>query len=371
MPLAVPPELKKIIPFVRRAEELDKDKTSPESRLVAYYCRQYAVHIGIPLSSSSPGAKTCLGHLLGNLEQEKPSMDNFTRDEAAFLCRKFANAVFDKADIDDRNGNADKNTAKAFYAAASFLQILEQFSDDSDTSEEVAEDKRRILYAKWKATEILKAIKEGRDPTPGGYGESDEAELALNPTGGDDEETEKKVDAPTAVITVVDDDDESVEMMQPKKGFELFPPTAPTTAMRPPPPPLPPKQEDETPKESDVVDEGMEIELGPPPAYPSGSSSPNNIVHHSADRPKITFDLPPPVEARTLPPPVKSPAKETIKPTISNMFGFVKKTSGGKASKAQITDAAELTRFALAALEDKDAELAAERLQQALQALGR
>ena len=54
-------------------------------------------------------------------------MDTFTRDEAAFLCRKFANQVFDKADAEDRSGNADKNTAKAFYAAASFLQILEQF----------------------------------------------------------------------------------------------------------------------------------------------------------------------------------------------------------------------------------------------------
>ena len=53
-----------------------------------------------------------------------------------------------------------------------------------------------------------------------------------------------------------------------------------------------------------------------------------------------------------------------------SVFGFKKKNTK-QASKAQLTDAAELTRFALAALEDKDAELAVERLQQALAALGR
>ena len=36
---SVPPSLKKIVVFLRRAEELDHDK-SPESRVVAYNCRQ-------------------------------------------------------------------------------------------------------------------------------------------------------------------------------------------------------------------------------------------------------------------------------------------------------------------------------------------
>ena len=40
-------------------------------------------------------------------------------------------------------------------------------------------------------------------------------------------------------------------------------------------------------------------------------------------------------------------------------------------SKAALDDAKELTKFALAALDAKDADLAAERLQQALSALGR
>jgi hypothetical protein len=31
--------------------------------------------------------------------------------------------------------------------------------------------KERNKYSKWKATEIMKALREGRMPTPGGYGE--------------------------------------------------------------------------------------------------------------------------------------------------------------------------------------------------------
>jgi vacuolar protein sorting-associated protein VTA1 len=168
MPLLIPSELKKITAFVRRAEELDLDQTSLESRLVAYYCRQYAVQMSIPLASSSAAAKKCLGELMAELEREKPVTDNFSRAEAALLCRKFANEVFDNADVEDRMGNATKGTARTFYAAASFLQILEQFSE-ADGDVEFAEDKKKILYSKWKSTEILKAVTEGRTPTPGGY----------------------------------------------------------------------------------------------------------------------------------------------------------------------------------------------------------
>jgi vacuolar protein sorting-associated protein VTA1 len=362
MPLEIPPELKKITPFVRRAEELDRDKTSPESRLVAYYCRQYAVHIGIPLTGSSAAAKACLGHLLGSLEQEKPAMDTFTREESAFLCRKFANQVFDKTDAEDRQGYADKNTAKAFYAAATFLEILQQFADDNDTSEETAEDKRRVIYSKWKATEILKAIKEGRQPKPGGYDEGMETDIL-----GTTEETKNKLDAPPAVVTVADDDDESVELVNPKKDMPISPSIYPIAPM--PPPPMPKHIDFNNTPHEDVGDEGTEVELGLPPAYP-GESVGSKSSNQSAVRPKLTFDLPPPVEPKVLPPLNPSPARESPKATIGNLFGFAKKTNG-KASKAQLTDAVELTKFALAALEEKDADLAAERLQQALQALGR
>jgi hypothetical protein len=101
MPLAIPPDLKKISGYIRRAEELDKDMGNPESTLVAYYLRQYAVSEGIPISqnaASSPDTKTCLLSILETLEEQKTKMNAFTPEEAAFLCRQFAAKIFDKAD---------------------------------------------------------------------------------------------------------------------------------------------------------------------------------------------------------------------------------------------------------------------------------
>jgi vacuolar protein sorting-associated protein VTA1 len=364
MPLAIPAELKKISPYIRRAEELDKDK-APESRLVAYYCRQYAVHAGIPLSTS-PASKVCLGHILENLEAEKPAMDNFTRDEAAFLCRQFANRVFDKANAEDRMGLANQGTAKTFYAASTFLQILEQFSTDDDGTEEFAEDRKRIVYAKWKSTDILKAIKEGRAPTPGGYGEDqedDEDDDEEEERGEEEEEGErqpgfKKKDAPAHGDSI-----EGVEME--------FPPPLPPTS-----PPQPPsathfengERDEDHDQEIDLDQEqGTEIELGPPPAYPGElfeSSSTNSGV---VDRPKVTFEMPP-----AIPPsrPADPPKPKAV--GGGGLFGFGgKKKASEKVSKEHLADATELTRFAMAALEDKDADLAAQRLKQALEALGR
>jgi vacuolar protein sorting-associated protein VTA1 len=350
MPLAIPPELKKITPFIKRAEELDKDQTSPESRLVAYYLRQYAVHQGIPLAGSSPGAKTCLGHLLGDLEKEKPVMDNFTREEAAFLCRKFATSVFDKADNEDRAGQSTRDTAKTFYAAQSFLQMLEQFAPEGDESEQAAEDKKRILYSKWKATEILKAFKEGRTPTPGGYGEEttlvEDADDSPDPSGI---ASNAAVTDSTDVETIKHDDDDF--------GLPAPPTNTPSQPVLPPPM-IPP----EMPDEKELHDEqGTEVELGPPPLYPGGASDP--VLPSSSgrsDRPTLSFDVPS-VEQ----PPTPTKAK-------SSLFGFIKKPGSAKnATKDQLADATELTKFALAALEEKDGELAVERLQQALSALTR
>lgn len=329
MPLSIPTELKKISPFIKRAEELDRDKSAAESRIVAYYCRQYAVTLGIPLSTTDT-AKACLGEILAALEQEKPAMDQFTRDEAAFLCRKFAHSVFDKADQEDRNGNSNKHTAKTFYAAVSFLEILRQFDETEDE-----ENSKKIKYSKWKATDILKAIKEGRTPTPGGFEEH--ADL-----GVDEEEEDAQAETPAPipppapsanipppvvlpnVETVQEDQDDDEDLALPPP-VSMAPLPKPAPAPTPPPPPPP-------------AEEGTEVNLGPPPAYPT-----SNVE---------TFEP-------------ETPTKKK-----KGIFGFGSGSSK-KPSKEQINDAVELTRFALAALEDKQTDLGAQRLQQALKALGR
>jgi vacuolar protein sorting-associated protein VTA1 len=342
--LQIPPELKKITPYVRRAEELDKDTSNPESRLVAYYCRQYAVHTGISLAVKDE-SKSCLGVLLGNLEGEKMAMDSFTRDEAKFLCTKFANKIFDNADLEDRTGDASKNTARVFYAAGSFLDILQQFYQDDDTSEELSEIKKKSKYAKWKAAEILKAINEGRKPTPGGYGESPpEDEEDSSPSSDDAAPRDPSPKAP-AVKTVTDDDsaDEKEE--------------APSIS--------PPSPKD---------DEGTEVELGPPPAFPdlAPPAMPPPAVH----KPPLKFNPAPVAPPKPAPPPKKDdyddiPAATPKKTSFFGLGGGGSKKNNGKLSKAELADASELTTFALAALADKDADLAADRLEQALRVLGR
>ena len=183
MPLKVPPDLKKITQYIRRAEELDNDK-SPQTRIVAYYCRQHAVQVGIPLVST-PAARECLGEILNELEKEKKAMSSFTKEEGYQLCREFAMKVFDKADAVDRAGKSTKATAKSFYAAASFLDVLSHFHEQGgEKSEDVLEEEKKSFYAKWKATDILKAIREGKEVKPGGYGEEPQEEEVE--VGGDD-----------------------------------------------------------------------------------------------------------------------------------------------------------------------------------------
>lgn len=335
--LVIPPELKKITPYVRRAEDLDRDKANPESRLVAYYCRQYAVHMGIVLATSKDGKDT-LGQLLGSLEVEKPAMDQFTREEASFLCQKFANKIFDNADLPDRSGEATKETAKTFYAAATFLDILQQFYQDDDASEALEDIKKRSKYAKWKSTEILKAIKEGRSPTPGGYADNQDAMDEDDDGDGEDEPKKEsqldptpKAPAPvTPPIPEEDDDDDDVEDVTP-------PPAA---------------AKDPAPK-----DEGTEVELGPPPAYPTDIAPPPAIIPPPVHKPPLTFSPP------TVKPVVPTPKKST---GFLGLGGGKKK---GNVTKNDFADATELTRFALVALEDKDSELAAEKLERALKIL--
>jgi vacuolar protein sorting-associated protein VTA1 len=311
MPLKIPPDLKKITQYIRRAEELDRD-TTPQTRLVAYYCRQHAVQTGIPLATSVP-ARECLGAILDDLANEKKAMSNFSKEEGYIVCRKFAMKIFDKADNVDRMGQSNKGTAKSFYAAASFLDILNQFHvgvSEEDKSEDILEEEKKSFYAKWKATDILKAIREGREITPGGFGED------LNQDN--EEEEEPEVETGGNVVT------------------------------------------NEEEEEEEPVEEGTEVSFNeafaPPPPYPGMTEQ-----AQPPSAPQASFRQPKPVP---VPAPKKAPSSKGG--FMGGMFGGKGK---GKYSKAVLGDAKELTKFALKALNEKDGDLAVERLQQALEAL--
>mmetsp|Transcript_2445 Transcript_2445/g.3756 ORF Transcript_2445/g.3756 Transcript_2445/m.3756 type:complete len:309 (-) Transcript_2445:188-1114(-) len=305
MALLIPTELKKITQYIRRAEELSKQSNpTPETILVAYHCRQHAVQMGIPLATTA-NAKKCLGDILTILEEHRSKMGSFSKEEKYKICQDFAYKIFDKADEEDRAGKSGKGTARTFYAAASFLDILKQFQDgEEQEGEEAVEEQKKSFYAKWKATDILKAIKEGREVKPGGYGEDP-----------DD-----------------DDDDEEEEEGIVEQGTEVG------------------------------ADGSMRNVLPPPPLYPGDSAA----------------FFPPPMAPAHLPPPVKLASSESSEepeprpPPGGFMTSFFGKPAGNskKYPKSIMADARELTTFALTALNEKDGELAVERLKQALACLG-
>ena len=394
---SVPPSLKKIKVFLARAEELDRDKNNPESRVVAYNCRQYAVLTGIPLAGATDdAAKTCLSELLGQLEKEKGAMSVFSKQEHWKICRKVADKVFDRADSEDRGGVANKGTAKSFYAAGTFYEILQQFYEEGEESsdedkEMKEEEEQRRLYCKWKATEILNAIKEGRTPTPGGYQQEDEDAAGGNEVGGTDEFGLPLVGSPT-----------SSEIGGGLSSIR----EASTEDVLPPAPTMPTSDVynnntgvthtntqsetggvelnldgDATVEEVNEGDEdfGTEDIFIPDAAKKAAENlTGNNNTVFVDDTPPSpppppytdfatasTPAIPPPADGL----PVAAPSPSSTSSMFSKLSPFSKassSTTSTKLSKAQMADAVELTKFALAALQKGDGDLGRERLEQAL-----
>jgi len=413
----IPPELKKITQYIRRAEELDRDRTYPESRLVAYYLRQYACQIGISsMSSSSAGSipmKECLSNILNTLEGEKKAMSNFTKKEAQFLCRGFADRVLEKANqqdlavveslrstptptlvLDSTMQQVFKDIAQAFYAAGTFYDILQQFYDSSSSiattatnneneNEERKEENKRRLYCKYKATNILKDLKEGRIPTS------------------------------TTTSTSLSQEDDGVS----QENNTLSPMYVQGTT----------SVENDLLKESrdSTFTSNIYIPSSTMSASVSTSASPLPTSPDMMDIPSVPYHKPtivvpssaatttlPPVISSTgwtssmsmdssiplIPVPVTLTSDTIVTSETDDSLPIIPRTNRGfesrrssmetsgvsftsnkgkqqqqqqVVSKTQISDARELTHFAMAALEAKDVDLAAERLQGALEALGR
>lgn len=145
-----------LLPYLQRADELQKHE-----HLVAYYCRLYAMERGlrIPQKERTKTTSALLVSLMNQLEKDRKAL-TLGPDDSLYV-EGFASNVFAKADKQDRAGRADLNTAKTFYAASIFFEILHQFGELQPEIEQ------KQKYAVWKAAEIRKAIKEGRRPEPG------------------------------------------------------------------------------------------------------------------------------------------------------------------------------------------------------------
>lgn len=128
---------------------------------IAYYCRMHAVREGLKLEQRSSQVKETLERAMDALERAKGSLTlNEENDELEF--ENFALKIFARADEADRRGSRTVNTAKLYYAASVFLDALRQFEDEGELGEDLASKRR---YAAWRAAEIVKADKEGREPS--------------------------------------------------------------------------------------------------------------------------------------------------------------------------------------------------------------
>lgn len=130
----------------------------------------------IPQSERTKTTNSILLSLMKQLEKDKKSL-KLGPDDQLHL-EGFALNVFGKADKQDRAGRADLNTAKTFYAASIFFEILNQFGALQPDLEE------KQKYAAWKAADIRKAVKEGRTPKPGPPAGDDDLSVPSNAASG-------------------------------------------------------------------------------------------------------------------------------------------------------------------------------------------
>jgi len=388
---SVPTSLKKIKVFLARAEELDRDAArNPESRVVAYNLRQYAVQVGISLANDAE-SKKCLGDILSELEKEKAPMSVFNNAEHWKICRKMADKVFDKADSEDRGGVANKGTAKSFYAAGTFYEICQQFykknveEETDETLEMREEEEQRRLYCKWKATEILNAIKEGRTPTPGGYQQEEEEETGEE---GMEVETPQSDEYGLPLSPSVANDGGGLPSIREASREDVLPP-APSI-------PSSDLYNTNTAEQNTDVNGSVELNLDGQPTVEevnegdedSGSedifipavakqaaddiTKKNSVFDYSLSPPPpysdiaatSETDLPPPAASKPLPPPTPPSPSKSSGGVFGGLFGG--KSSSTKLSKDLLGDAVEITTFAISALKHGDCDLGRERLELAL-----
>lgn len=169
----IPPALKPIQLCMKVAA--DVEKMDP---VVAYWCRFYCVQNGLRIDSKSKESVAFLTTVMDWLETEKKRLhDNeaVTNEMVGQAhVENYALQLFNKADNEDRAGNANKNTFKLFFLSANLFDVLTVFGE---VNEEVV---KRAKYAKWKAAYINKCIRNNETPIPGPVAGTDAEEFYLS-----------------------------------------------------------------------------------------------------------------------------------------------------------------------------------------------
>ncbi|WOO84943.1 Vacuolar protein sorting-associated protein VTA1 [Vanrija pseudolonga] len=158
---------------LRRANELKKVEP-----VVAYWCSFAAAQKALSTPNRSADGTKFLMLLLDSLEEMKALLatNEAVTNEAvgSAYMENFALKVFLSADQEDRAGITGKGTIRKFVVAGQFIEVLRCF--EGGLTEEM---EQKLQYARWKASDHAKALREGRKPVPGPpIPETEEDELA-------------------------------------------------------------------------------------------------------------------------------------------------------------------------------------------------
>lgn len=342
----IPPDLEQITKYIRRAEELTNDETSPKSRLVAYSCRQYAVKLGTPLATD-PDCEAALAIIVDAIDADKDAMEKFTKEEVYATCLSLAMEVFNKADAEDRAGETGNETANNFSVAASYLDVLKQFTEEeSGRGEEAAtEEEKKSFYAKRRAASISKAIEEGLELTPGGYNDANADSVASADGGGGEEEVQNHLQTNATPLFSMREEAGSGEQSE-------------TPPIR--------------------VERQRSARLGraatfdhTPPAYPSiqsVNSMPAKVRSYKSKKPPLfgkIFSSSPPISPTDVNP---ANSQDTDIDPASSLDTDID-PSGKDISREAMKTAKALAKYAIKALEMKDTQVAVKRLKEAFEVL--
>jgi hypothetical protein len=162
--MSIPAWLKPVIPFIKRASELERVPNIAGAQVAVYYLKLHALSTALTLPDRSDSDPYLLGMMEDLEKRKKPTS---SESEAFTIFKDYADDIFQNVDTADACGNATMETAQGFYMVSTFYETLVGvFSKELGDTVNTMKDK--VYYCKQRAAQINRDIKSGRQPTPPG-----------------------------------------------------------------------------------------------------------------------------------------------------------------------------------------------------------
>jgi len=185
-----------------------------------------------------------------------------------------------------------RNTAKTFYAASIFFEILNQFGEVQPDLEQ------KQKYAVWKAADIRKAMKEGRKPVPGPPGGDKDLFIPSSTSSGEYGEYIIKDLEPSRTDPTFKPEPESDP--SPRSYDEVKPHHTPD---------IPPSRSNSSPSSSPYPSNYPTHDFHPPPSTNNVSENSNypQPYHHQSYPQDPQQHIPPNYQSQDIPPAYQYP----------------------------------------------------------------